>query len=249
VDKVSIIIANYNYGDMVVDAFKSAMSQTIHCHVGVINDGSTDNSHDNIMQYIASLSQATLYKPGIVYNTNFTYINTENQGASAARNTLIKNLWDQSDFFAILDADDIYYPNKVELLLKEMSDPNVGVAYADYDILEDGYIKREFKEPYSSSTLLKRCIVHSGALIRKSILQQVLLENKDVYDPRLHGPLSKGFIGCTEDYDLWLRLSKVCLMKHVPQSLSLVRTTGRNQSLKMTPEIFNQNAKILQQRL
>lgn len=248
-NKVSIIIANYNYGDMVLDAFKSAMCQTFNCHVGLINDGSTDNSHSIIMDYICSLKQATWAKPNLVYNTNFTYINSDNQGASVARNTLIKHLWDSSDFFAILDADDIYYPNKVEVLLKEMSDPNVGVAYADYDILENGYVKREFKEPYSPSTLIKRCIVHSGALIRKTTLQQVLLDNNDIYDPMLHGPLSKGFIGCTEDYDLWLRLSKICVMKHVPESLSLVRMTGRNQSLKMTNEIFNQNAKILQQRL
>lgn len=248
-NKVSIIIANYNYGDMVIDAFRSALGQTIHCHVGLINDGSTDDSNDIITSFIYDLSQATSIKPNVISNSNFTYINSINQGASAARNTLIKHLWDKSDFFAILDADDIYYPNKVEILLDQMKDPNVGVAYADYDILENEYIKREYKEPYSPSVLTQRCIVHSGALIRKTCLEKVLLENGDVYDSRLHGPLSKGFIGCTEDYDLWLRLSKVCLMKHVPQSLSLVRMTGRNQSLKMTKEIFNENAKILQQRI
>jgi glycosyltransferase involved in cell wall biosynthesis len=248
-NKVSIIIANYNYGDMVVDAIKSALNQTYRCHVGIINDGSTDNSHNEIVSYIYSLSQATSIKPNIISNANFTYINTENQGASAARNTLIKRLWSSSDFFAILDADDIYYPNKVEKLLAQMSDPNVGVVYGDYDIFQDGYIKREYKEPYSPSVLMQRCIVHSGALIRKSYLEKVLLENGDAYDVRLHGPLSKGFIGCTEDYDLWLRLSKVCIMKHVPESLSLVRMTGKNQSLKMTTEIFNENAKILQQRI
>lgn len=248
-NNVSIIIANYNYGDMVVDAIKSAMNQTLHCHVGVIDDGSSDDSDINIQDYFNSLGQAAFYKPNMISNTNFTYIKTENQGASAARNTLIKHLWDQSDFFAILDADDIYYPNKVERLLTEMKDDNIGVVYGDYDIFQDGYIKREYKEPYSSSLLLKRCIVHSGSLIRKTHLEKVLLDNGDIYDTRLHGPLSKGFIGCTEDYDLWLRLSKVCLMKHVPESLALARMTGRNQSLKMTTEIFNENAKILQKRI
>lgn len=248
-NRVSIVIANYNYGDMVIDAFKSGLEQTHSCHVGIINDGSTDDSHNIIMHYISSLSQATCFKPNVIYNSNFTYINSDNQGASAARNTLIKHLWDQSDFFAILDADDIYYKNKVERLLQEMKDPNVGVVYGDYDILDQNKIKREFKEPYDKSILLQRCIVHSGALIRKTFLEKVLLDNGDAYDVKLHGPLSKGFIGCTEDYDLWLRLSNVCIMKHVPESLSLVRMTGRNQSLKMTQEIFNQNAKILQQRI
>lgn len=246
---VSIIIANYNYGDMVTDAIKSALDQTVHCHVGIINDGSIDDSHNIISNYLYSLKQATFIKPDLIKNTNFTYVNSDNQGASAARNTLIKYLWDQSDFFAILDADDIYYPNKVERLLQEMKDPNIGVVYSDYDVMDHNKIKREYKEPYDKAILLQRCIVHSGALIRKSFLEKVLLDNGDAYDIKLHGPLSKGFIGCTEDYDLWLRLSNVCIMKHVAESLSLVRMTGRNQSLKMTQEIFNQNAKILQQRI
>ena len=38
------------------------------------------------------------------------------------------------------------------------------------------------------------------------------------------------------------------MMVHVPQSLSVVRTTGRNQSIKMTPDIFQKNAKILGSR-
>lgn len=246
---VSIIIANYNYGDLVIDAIRSALNQTVKCHVGIIDDGSSDNSHNNISQYLLKLQQTVGVGKDEIRNDNFTYIKTENQGASAARNTLIKKLWDRSDFFAILDADDIYYPHKVETLLKESEDPNVGVVYSDYDIVQNGYIKREYKEPYSINVLMQRCIVHSGALIRKTYLSQVLLENNDVYDVRLHGPLSKGFIGCTEDYDLWLRLSKVCLMRHVPESLSLVRMTGRNQSLKMTSEIFQKNAQILQQRI
>lgn len=246
---VSIIIANYNYGDLVVDAIHSALNQTVKCHVGIIDDGSSDNSHNNISQYLLKLQQTIAISKDEIKNDNFTYLRTENQGASAARNTLIKKLWNRSDFFAILDADDFYYPNKVERLLEEMKDTNVGVVYSDYDIVQNGYKKREYKESYSSAVLMQRCIVHSGALIRKSFLSQVLLENNDAYDVRLHGPLSKGFIGCTEDYDLWLRLSKVCLMRHVPESLSLVRMTGRNQSLKMTQEIFNKNAQILQQRI
>ena len=70
----------------------------------------------------------------------------------------------------------------------------------------------------------------------------------EFYDSNLHGPLSKGFIGCTEDYDLWLRLAEVCVMAHVAKSLSLVRETGNNQSMRMNPEIFSQNVNFIQNR-
>jgi hypothetical protein len=88
-------------------------------------------------------------------------------------------------------------------------------------------------------------MVHSNALIKKEYLEMVRLPNGEFYDSKLHGPASQGFIGCTEDYDLWLRLSNVCVITHVPECLAIANIHGNNQSSKMTPEIFNENAKIM----
>ena len=88
-------------------------------------------------------------------------------------------------------------------------------------------------------------MVHSNALIKKNYLQAVQLPNGEFYRSELHGPASQGFIGCTEDYDLWLRLSTICVFCHVPEVLGIANQHGRNQSMKMTTEIFNENAKIL----
>ena len=51
-----------------------------------------------------------------------------------------------------------------------------------------------------------------------------------------------------EDYDLWIRLSDICMMTHIPEPLSFVRETGNNQSMKMTAEIFEQNVRTISQR-
>jgi hypothetical protein len=91
-------------------------------------------------------------------------------------------------------------------------------------------------------------MVHSNALIKRSVLAAVQLPNGEYFDSRLHGPSSQGFIGCTEDYDLWIRLSQICMMTHVPESLAIAVESGQNQSMKMTPEIFMQNAEILKTR-
>jgi hypothetical protein len=37
----------------------------------------------------------------------------------------------------------------------------------------------------------------------------------------------------------------VCIITHVPECLAIANQHGRNQSTKMTKEIFNQNAKIM----
>ena len=154
-----------------------------------------------------------------------------------------------ADIFGILDADDSYFPKKVEKLVSKLVEhKEIGVAYADYENVSPSFTKREFKTSYDKTTLMQRCIVHSNSLIKKEYLEQVRLPNGEFFDSRLHGPASEGFIGCTEDYDLWLRLSNFCIMTHVPECLGVANQHGDNQSMKMTPEIFKQHAEILGSR-
>lgn len=258
--RVTVIIANYNYGEFVCSAIESALNQTYpQTRVVVIDDGSTDDSLSKILFQYEKQSKskdiATLparYYAGLstrYYGDKLDIISIDNSGASTARNVGIHHAWSNTDIFAILDADDMYLPTKVEKLVQKLVEhKEIGVAYADYQIVRTGdreYVKTEFKYPYSQIHLQQECIVHSGALIKKEFLEAVKLPNEEFYDSRLHGPASRGFIGCTEDYDLWLRLSNHCVMVHVPEVLSIVRETGKNQSMKMTEEIFRQNMKVI----
>jgi glycosyltransferase involved in cell wall biosynthesis len=177
----------------------------------------------------------------------------ENSGASTARNVAIWEAWEWADVFAILDADDLYHPSKVSKQVQKLIEHDeVGVTYSDYIIHKtygyNDYQKYEYKYPYSKFELERQCIVHSAGLIKKRCLSKILLDNKEIYDSNLHGPGSQGFIGCIEDYDLWLRLSNVCMISHIAEPLSYVRETGLNQSMKMTPEIFQQNADKIRKR-
>lgn len=87
--KVSIIITCYNYGKFVADAINSALNQTYdNIEVVVVNDGSTDNSHEVISNF----------------KDNIKYINQTNAGAAIARNNGIKAA--TGDFILCLDADD-----------------------------------------------------------------------------------------------------------------------------------------------
>lgn len=237
--KVAIICANYNYGNYIIPAIDSIIGQTYkgELNLYVVDDGSSDDSWERISNY-----HKHQYQP-----CEWFYIKRiENSGASVARNTAIEMCWDWADIIGILDADDAYYPEKVEKLVNKLVEhPEVGVAYADYCIKKPTHSKHEFKSSYDRQTLLQRCIVHSNSLIKKGHLEQVRLPNGEFFDSRLHGPASQGFIGCTEDYDLWLRLSKICMITHVPECLAIANEHGENQSLKMTNEIFQKHAQIL----
>lgn len=263
---VAIILTNYNYGEFVINAINSIQNQSYEGEIRIylIDDGSSDNSWDKICSitepYTTKQFNISSYKGTIERRINFNLkrhlyaIRIENSGASVARNFAIWESWSWAEIYGILDADDEYKPEKVAKLTEALSSyDDVGVAYADYDIHKNyghyNYIKEELKTSYSLEELSKRCIVHSGSLIKKRFLEQIILPNNEIFDSRLHGPSSKGFIGCTEDYDLWLRLCKICIFCHVPESLSIVNETGKNQSMKMTNKIFNENSKILNSRI
>ena len=240
--KVAIVCANYNYGRFIVEGMKSIQRQTYKGDIRlyIVDDGSSDNSWLKISQF--AKDKDNVYVKRI-----------ENSGASVARNTAMEMCWEWADIIGVLDADDEYKPTKVEKLVEKLTEhPEVGVAYGDYDIHREygdkHYVKYEAKSPYCRKELSVRCMVHSNALIKKEYLEKVILPNGEIFDSRLHGPASQGFIGCTEDYDLWLRLSYHCIMCHVPESLSIVNESGQNQSMKMTPEIFQQQAQILGSR-
>jgi glycosyltransferase involved in cell wall biosynthesis len=246
--KVAIICANYNYGRFIVGGMKSIMNQTYQgeLRLYVVDDGSSDNSWELISNYKSLFDNTG-------GGDKITIKRIENSGASVARNTAIEMCWDWADIIGVLDADDEYKPTKVEKFVnKLMEHDEIGVVYGDYDIhknyVHKNYIKEELKTSYSRESLTRQCIVHSNSLIKKQYLEKIILPNGEIFDSRLHGPASKGFIGCTEDYDLWLRLSHHCIMCHIPESLSIVNETGQNQSMKMNTQIFNQNAQILRSR-
>jgi len=244
--KVAIICANYNYGNYIVPAMKSIMDQTYKgpIRLFVVDDGSSDDSWEKIKGFKITYGVQNLHD---VEKINVKKI--KNSGASVARNTAIDMCWDWADIIGVLDADDAYHPEKVEkLVAKLVEHEEVGVAYADYENVNPDFRKREFKPSYNKERLAMQCMVHSNALIKKEYLEMVRLPNGEFYDSKLHGPASKEFIGCTEDYDLWLRLSNVCVFTHVPENLAIANIHGNNQSLKMNVEIFNQNAQIMRSR-
>ena len=241
--KIAIICANYNYGRFIIEGMESIKKQYYKGEIRlyIVDDGSSDDSWEKISEFAEK-------DPDLVFAQRI-----QNSGASVARNTALAAAWEWADIFGILDADDSYKLNKVEKLVEKLMEyPEVGVAYGDYDIhrnySDKHYVKYEAKDSYCRRGLSQSCMIHSNALIKKEYLEKVVLPNGEIFDSRLHGPASRGFIGCTEDYDLWLRLSHYCVICHVPESLSIVNESGQNQSMKMTPEIFQQQAQILGSR-
>lgn len=247
--KVNVVICNYNYGKWILGAISSAINQVYpNLSITVVDDQSTDDSwqilqknlfrnrtHENLSNQNFEHKRVFIDGP-VAKNIEINVIRlVKNSGPSQARNVALELGINNNEMFAILDADDEMYENKISRCVAELLQANsVGAVYADYDIhnITQNTITREYKEVFSKNRLLESCIVHSGAVIKK----QALVDTKEetgFYDYRIKGP---------EDYDLWLRISDKFMILHIPESLTLVRQTGLNISSSNHQE-FNENYK------
>src|SRR3990167_10777816 len=119
--QASIIIPVYNGEKYIKECVISALNQTIQCEVIVVNDGSTDKTHDLLC--------------GV---PNITYLIKANGGTASALNIGIRN--STSKWIHWLSADDVLYPNAVEIMLKEIAiTPNQKnyIYYSNYDIIDE----------------------------------------------------------------------------------------------------------------
>ena len=101
---MSVIIPNRNYGRYLEEAISSALNQTHKkIEVIVVDNGSEDNSRQILKSF----------------GTDIKAIFQNDQGQALARNNGIKVA--QGQYIALLDADDYWFKEKIELQIQSMS--------------------------------------------------------------------------------------------------------------------------------
>lgn len=247
-NKINVLICNYNYGRFIKDAIDSCFTQTRKPDlITVIDDNSIDGSQELILKMLGNpipqINNGLSIYQSIINEISFIFVPlNQTRGPSFARNIGIDLTKDYIDLYQILDADDIMYNDKLEVLEKKMMEgPEIGVVYADYDILncETNNLIKEWKYPFSRQHLLSECIVHSGSLIKK----EALISVRDQ-----HGYYHIG-MRTGEDYFLWIKISRKYIISHVPQSLTKVRIHSNNSTNTVPKEIWNNNWQIIYQNI
>jgi len=181
--RVSVVVTTYNRAYILGEAINSVLSQRYKdLELMVIDDGSTDETKEVVSSYIPRL----------------TYIHQAHKGVSAARNRGIDHA--QGDYFAFLDSDDLWLPNKLCLQMKFMENhPDALICYTEEIWIRRGVRVNPMKKHKKYSGMifehcLPLCMVSpSSVLITRSLLEEV-------------GGFDEGLEVC-EDYDLWLRIS------------------------------------------
>ena len=221
---VTVIMPCHNHASFLERSVGSVVSQNYdNTKLIIINDGSSDNSLD-----VASDLAGRYTNVEVISNDRPT-------GPSAARNLAIRHAWDSTDFFAMLDADDSYLPDKISKSVKIMSEDtiNIGLVYSDILIenMSTGAIVHELRRPYTRTEIETDCVISNTPLINKHALARAGLYDEDMRT--------------AEDWDLWLRITENFVAIHIPEPLSTYSVTGSNASDTISLDIWNKNwAKI-----
>ena len=165
--------------------------------------------------------------------------NDEPSGPSAARNQAAKHVWEDSDAFMMLDADDLYLQNKIQKSVdKFLEDPqHIGIVYTDAVIknLNTNSEVHEYREPFDRQRLERECIISNTPLINKTAFGKA-----GGYDETMR---------TCEDWDLWLRITENFVAIHIPEPLSTYSVTGFNSSDTISSEVWNRNWEKIHERV
>lgn len=213
--KVSVVVPAFNAELTVSETLLSARSQTYReLEILVVDDGSSDRTCEIVERQADEDPRVIL-------------IRQSNSGVAAARNVGAKRA--SGDFLAPLDADDIWYPRKIELQLEQFANaaPEVGLVYAWSATIDmRSRIIRRPKSTISGWVLpqmaLRNFIGNSSSpLIRASAFRKV-----GGYDTSLRARNAQAL----EDRKLYLELAEQYRYALVPEFLTGYRVVPGNMS-------------------
>lgn len=215
--KFSIVIPIYNGEHFVERCLDSVLEQTFkNFEIVLINDGSKDNTDVVVKKYINNHPEVS-----------FKYECHENGGAALARGYGVKIA--EGDYIALLDADDIWYPNKLKTYLKYIEKYSAEVYYSDeyeVSIYGEKLARRYYqlgKEPVIELITGDNPISTSTVVVKADFLKTY----NSFFDGSRYG----------EDIACWIALAKAgAQFVHIPKILG--EYVRQEKSLTMNNEDY-----------
>lgn len=200
---ISVVMPVYNSEKYLEEAIESILTQTYSdFEFIIINDGSTDGSLEIIEKFQN-------------YDKRIICISQENGGVASALNAGL--LRAKGDYIVRMDADDVSYPNRLEVL-NEFMECNKNVDICGSWALKNG--KQKMHVPIDDVGIKMQMLffcsfIHPTVIIRRSYLERTGC----IYN-----------LVCAEDYDLWVRCSDTAVFANIPQYLLMYREHSNNIS-------------------
>lgn len=208
-----VIIPAYNAAHFLPSALDSVIAQTYtDWRILLVDDGSKDNTPELIAGYKEQLGD------------KLVYIRQANAGLPAARNAAIRH--GASEFIALLDADDIWLPRRLESTLQRFREsPGAGLAY--------GFVSRIDATGKLLDTFDRRSTHAEGRIARYIYMRSLdlpcptltyrrsCLDQVGLFDETLRA---------SEDRDLCIRVAAVSEVVLVQEVIALYRLSAQSMS-------------------
>lgn len=160
VPSFSVVIAVHNGAETIAEAIDSALGQSIApIQIIVCDDGSTDRTDEALESY----------------RDRVIYLRKERGGVASARNAALEIA--TGEFFAVLDADDVYRPERLEALAElALARPDLDILCTDAELERNGRTLGRFGAacPFEvvdqKAAILECCFCIAPAVRRETLI-------------------------------------------------------------------------------
>jgi len=187
----SIIIPTYNQDVSYLRAcLLSAKHQTHKCEIIIVDDGSTPNQEETVVDVLEGYSAE--------FNVPCMYIYQENQGVSGALNRGLEEA--KGEYIQWLPSDDLFHPSKTQIQLEALKSRDAKVGYTAYQegipITANTWGVAEYPNQGSFFEAFKKhCFVNAATIMfHRSILDEL-------------GNFDSNMVHC-QDYEFLLRMAE-----------------------------------------
>jgi len=187
--RVSVTMPVYNARAYLHEAIDSILAQSYpHWELVAIDDASSDGSHEILTEYAARDPRIRVFRQA------------QQSGIVAARNRAFREARPGTEYFAILDSDDVALPDRLEQQVTFLDRRPEHMLVGGHSVIIDDRSApvglRRYPVSYEDICgVITRYnpIAQSAVTLRRSVLYEV-----GAYDP--------AYPRC-QDYDLWLRIA------------------------------------------
>ena len=228
---ISVVMSVFNNAAFLPRAIDSVLAQTCpEFEFIIIDDGSRDGSREIITDYAGRDKRI---KP--ISQENSGLVNSLNRGLGKAR----------GEYLARMDGDDICFPHRFEAQVAALeARPGLGAVGGDVTLVDRAGLVvgqqvyprgHQLKERLLCGSLL----CHPCVMLRTGVLREL-------------GGYRPYYAHC-EDYDLWLRLSRLAELDNLPDKLLYYRThdgsvTARYKLVQVLGTLIAQGAYLVSLR-
>lgn len=211
---VSVVIPAYNAARRLRPTLESVLAQTYRpIEIVVVDDGSDDGTS----------TIAASFGPPI------RCIRQPNAGAAAARNRGIAA--SRGTYVALLDADDLWLPRKLEIQVAALqAQPEVGAVQCGTTYVDDTLRTLEIRRPKPGPTTLWDVVRFRNvvALMSTLVIRRTCIDAAGAQEPRFEGK---------DEWEWGMRIAWRCGLASVPEPLVLHRVFAESMSRNVDSHI------------